>query len=157
MSNTNRTRTKQEMSKYCKICHDAGKPDYLTHNIREWNSNTRCQEIVCPYLKNLRCTNCGQKAHTSRYCKEPKQSVVMLPVRAVKPVKPVKVVQVSKVGTNMFELLNSCEEVGEKVSINVKNVGYTLDGECLGTVDDIVWGHGFRNSVVTRWGVNCGF
>ena len=61
------------MSKYCKICYDAGNSNYLTHNIREWNPMTKRKEIVCSYLNNLTCTNCGKKGHTVSYCTEKKK------------------------------------------------------------------------------------
>ena len=162
------------MSKFCKICYDAGKPDYLKHNIREWNQNKKCQEVVCPYLKNLTCSNCGEKGHTARYCKQVKNNlVIMVPVCAVKPVKPVKVVQlVKKVPKiiNMFELLKESGEESEQeseeeydeqeceekeITINTKKVEYTMDGECLGTVDDIIWGYGFKDTIHTSWAMNC--
>ena len=98
------------MSKFCKICYDAGKPDYFKHNIREWNQNKKCQEVVCPYLKNLTCSNCGEKGHTASYCKQVKKNpVVIAPVCAVKPVKVVQVVKKVPKIINMFELLKECE------------------------------------------------
>jgi hypothetical protein len=151
------------MSKFCKICYDAGKSDYLKHNIREWNQNRKCHEVVCPYLKNLTCSNCGEKAHTSRYCKQVKQiPVVMTPVCLVKPVKVVK--EVPKIITNMFDLLKECDENCEEVcgqeyekeiTIKTKKIEYTMDGECLGTVDDIIWGYGFKDTIYTSWAMNC--
>lgn len=146
------------MTTFCKICYDAGKSDYFQHNIREWNPKTNRYDIICSYLKNLTCSNCGGKAHTARYCKEVKnKSQNMIPVCAVKPIKPVKAVIVTKNTTNMFHVLNSFTEELEKETHNIKKLGYTADGECLGTLDDIIWGFGFKNSIPTRWGVNTDF
>jgi len=142
------------MSKYCKICYDAGKPDYLTHNIREWSEHKKCKVIVCNYLKNLECSNCGKKGHTSRYCNNSIPSArLLLPILAVTPVKSVKVLEIKKVKANMnlFDLFNNWE--------NYENtddtIGYTLDGECLGTVHDIVWGVGFKNNNSVKWAIEC--
>ena len=78
----------------------------------------------------------------------------MLPVRITRPVKPVKVLPVSN---NIFQLLSHYNDEDFKTNIEIKkNLEYTLDGECLGTVDDIVWGYGFKGSISTQWGIKCG-
>ena len=146
------------MSKFCKICYDAGESDYLKHNIREWNQNKKCQQVVCPYLKNLNCSNCREKGHTASYCKQVKKNlVVMAHVCAVKPVKVVQVVKEVLKIINMFEPLKECQEDcgEEEITINTKKVEYAMDGECLGTVDDIIWGYGFKDTIHTSWAMNC--
>ena len=47
------------------------------------------------------------------------------------------------------------QESGKEITINTKKVEYTMDGECLGTVDDIIWGYGFRDTIHTSWAMNC--
>ncbi len=49
---------------FCKVCFDASKSDYKTHNVRDSASN-----VVCPLLLNTKCRTCGYFGHTTKYCK----------------------------------------------------------------------------------------
>lgn len=49
---------------FCKVCFDASKSGYNTHNVRDYASN-----VVCPLLLNTKCNNCGYFGHTTKYCK----------------------------------------------------------------------------------------
>lgn len=56
------------MSKfYCKVCHDAGKPEseFRNHGVRDRNGN-----ITCPTLLNTKCRYCSKLGHTTKYCSE---------------------------------------------------------------------------------------
>lgn len=57
------------IKKYCKVCHDAGKSEseYQSHFIRE-NTNPN-SKVVCPTLLSLECRYCSKKGHTVKYCK----------------------------------------------------------------------------------------
>lgn len=54
--------------KYCKVCHDSGKPEsiYKSHFIRE--SRDPNSRIICPTLLSLECRYCFKKGHTVKYC-----------------------------------------------------------------------------------------
>ena len=54
-------------SKYCKVCCDAGKSDYRTHNVKE-NGVT-----VCPTLLSQSCGYCHGSGHTVKFCPELKR------------------------------------------------------------------------------------
>ena len=52
--------------KFCPVCRDAGR-EHQDHNLKMDG------EIVCEYLKNTKCRNCGEYGHTPKYCEEPKK------------------------------------------------------------------------------------
>jgi hypothetical protein len=54
--------------KYCKVCHDAGKPEseYTTHFVRA--SPEASSDVVCPTLLALTCRYCRKQGHTKKYC-----------------------------------------------------------------------------------------
>lgn len=55
---------------YCKVCHDAGKPekDYTNHMLKDRNGKT-----VCPTLLNTECRFCHKLGHTAKFCDAPKK------------------------------------------------------------------------------------
>jgi hypothetical protein len=57
------------VEKYCKVCHDAGKPEsvYRSHFVRASPEPTA--KVVCPTLLALECGFCGNCGHTPQYCK----------------------------------------------------------------------------------------
>jgi hypothetical protein len=67
-SKSNMSRRIQQESKYCKVCHDSGKPEniYKSHFIRE--SRVPNSRIVCPTLLSIECRYCFKKGHTIKYC-----------------------------------------------------------------------------------------
>jgi hypothetical protein len=69
VKNTNKSTTKPEVKKYCKVCHDAGKSEteYMSHFIRE--SSLPNSKVVCPTLLSLECRYCSKRGHTVKYCK----------------------------------------------------------------------------------------
>lgn len=138
---------------FCKICYDAGNDDHSSHNIKVYNFEKRCVEITCPYLKNITCTRCGKKEHTASYCKE--KIVNIQKVIDKKPSKPVIIKDTSsnKVNimfSNLFTVLCDDEDT-KSVEINIHDkVSYTLEGECLGKLSDIIWGKGIL-STTNSW------
>jgi hypothetical protein len=50
---------------YCKICHDAGKPEkeYTNHWVKDLNGKT-----ICPTLLNTQCRYCFKMGHTTKFC-----------------------------------------------------------------------------------------
>ena len=66
MSKTfNTTKTK---TPYCKVCHDAGRPEseYTSHYVKDQPGTDG--KVICPTLLNQACRICHQKGHTSTYC-----------------------------------------------------------------------------------------
>lgn len=58
-----------QMNKYCKVCHDAGKPEqeYTSHFVRERPDPH--SKVVCPTLLAQTCRYCSMTGHTIAYCK----------------------------------------------------------------------------------------
>ena len=142
---------------FCKICYDAGKPEYLTHNVKVYNIQLRCIEIICPYLKNITCTRCGKKQHTASYCKEEIiNKEVCKPIINKELCKPIinkdnSLNKVNLVFSNLFTLLYQDQECESFELYDGNKISYTLDGEYLGKLSDIVWGKGI-SLVRNSWG-----
>jgi hypothetical protein len=127
------------MSKlFCKVCFDASKSDYNTHNVKDSASN-----VVCPLLLNNKCNNCGYRGHTTKYCKFAVKQVVakayVRPVRAV----PVAIV---KMPVSAYACLvgldeDICQEVISPCAVE------ELDFE----KEEIIWGVGFKSMIGKRW------
>jgi hypothetical protein len=69
MSKTfNTTKTTNTKTPYCKVCHDAGRPEseYTSHYVKDQPGPDG--KVVCPTLLNQACRICQQTGHTSTYC-----------------------------------------------------------------------------------------
>jgi|LauGreSBDMM110SN_4_FD.fasta_scaffold01263_4 hypothetical protein len=55
---------------YCKVCHDAGKPesDYTSHHVRSLPDKQGNSKITCPTLLNTECRFCYDLGHTAKFC-----------------------------------------------------------------------------------------
>ena len=54
---------------FCKVCHDAGKPEnvYTSHFVKDKQGPDG--KVVCPYLLSLTCAYCKkQEGHTAKHC-----------------------------------------------------------------------------------------
>ena len=60
--------SKNAVKKYCKVCHDAGKPEsvYMSHYTRETPDPK--SKVVCPTLLSMECKYCFATGHTVKYC-----------------------------------------------------------------------------------------
>jgi hypothetical protein len=135
---------------FCKVCFDASKSDYKTHNVRDSASN-----VVCPLLLNTKCRVCGYFGHTTKYCKSAGKPVVatkayMRPV--VKVVVPVAVVVPVSVPLKRgaFACLEEdiCEDADEDESEVLSPAGVEeLDFD----KETIIWGVGFKSMIGKRW------
>jgi hypothetical protein len=137
---------------FCKVCFDASKSGYNTHNVRDYASN-----VVCPLLLNTKCNNCGYFGHTTKYCKiggvgsvkkAPimyTKSVKLVPVKLV-PVKlvPVKLVPavVEVASKNMFAGM-ICSDAEEEEDSDEEVMDFEND--------PIIWGIGLTSMVGKRW------
>ena len=65
--------TMSSLTKFCKVCQDAGKPEsvFRSHFIRE--SPEPNSKVVCPTLLSQNCNYCLKKGHTVKYCPVLKQ------------------------------------------------------------------------------------
>jgi hypothetical protein len=55
---------------YCKVCHDAGKPEseYTSHYVRSTPDRTGKSVITCPTLLSTECRYCHKTGHTTKFC-----------------------------------------------------------------------------------------
>ena len=53
---------------YCKVCHDAGRPEkeYTSHYVKDQPGPQG--KVICPTLLNQSCRICNKTGHTSSYC-----------------------------------------------------------------------------------------
>jgi len=67
-SRLSKPRTRINLTPFCKVCRDAGKPKsiYTSHYPRE--NPAPGSKVVCPLLLNQKCNYCHKKGHTIRYC-----------------------------------------------------------------------------------------
>ena len=65
---TTNTKTPNTKTPYCKVCHDAGRPEseYTSHYVKDQPGPDG--KVVCPTLLNQACRICQQTGHTSTYC-----------------------------------------------------------------------------------------
>jgi hypothetical protein len=55
---------------YCKVCHDAGKPEseYTSHYVRSTPDRNSKSVITCPTLLSTECRYCHKTGHTTKFC-----------------------------------------------------------------------------------------
>ena len=108
-NNTSRHGSSYDKSykKYCKVCHDAGKPEslYTNHFVRSVPGPKGF--VTCPTLLSYECRHCYEKGHTVKFCPKIKQETRTKPVfvNQETPVKKAK--QVERQETNVFLSLKS--------------------------------------------------
>jgi hypothetical protein len=133
---------------FCKVCFDASKSDYKTHNVRDSASN-----VVCPLLLNTKFRTCGYFGHTTKYCKLGSNTRSKAYVRpAVKvhvqvPVQvPVSVPVSVPLKRGAFACLEEdiCEDADELLSpAGVEEMDFDKE--------TIIWGVGFKSMIGKRW------
>ena len=149
---------------FCKVCFDASKSDYKTHNVKDSASN-----VVCPLLLNTTCYKCGYFGHTTKYCKSAGKPVagkaylrpavkVQEPVPVVVPIFVPVFVPLKR---GAFACLEEeiCEDVdeseGETLGREKTLSRETLSPACVEELDFdkeiIIWGVGFKSMIGKRW------
>jgi hypothetical protein len=142
---------------FCKVCFDASKSDYKTHNVRDSASN-----VVCPLLLNTKCHKCGYFGHTTKYCKSAAKPVaskayVRPAVKVLLQVQvPVSVpVSVPKKKMGAFACLEEdiCIEVGESEDEVLGRDSLSPSGveELDFDKEIIIWGVGLKSMIGKRW------
>jgi len=130
---------------FCKVCFDASKSDYKTHNVRDSASN-----VVCPLLLNTKCYKCGYFGHTTKYCKGAGKPIaskaylrpaVKVPVQVQVPVPVPK-----KLGAFACLEEEICADADESEMLSPAGVE-ELDFD----KEIIIWGVGFKSMIGKRW------
>lgn len=69
MNNTH-SRNAPVRKPYCKVCHDAGKPEseYTNHYVRSLPDRQGNTKVTCPTLLNTECRYCYDFGHTAKFC-----------------------------------------------------------------------------------------
>lgn len=125
--NTNNVKSEANKKPYCKVCHDAGKPEseYTSHWVKDLTGKTSC-----PTLLNTECRYCYKVGHTAKFCNvlaknnkekekaERRQSGAGLGSQAV-ATKPVPAVQ--KKQQNVFSGLCDSDSEEEVRPANIVN------------------------------------
>ena len=62
---------------YCKVCHDAGKPEkeYTSHYVRSLPDRNGKTIVTCPILLSTTCNHCGEIGHTTKFCHNRKNNI----------------------------------------------------------------------------------
>ena len=124
---------------FCKVCYDANKSGFDTHNIKDCYGS-----VICPYLLSITCFKCGQNGHTPRYCKgrviQQDNSILNCDDKKInnttkKNDNPKKVVH-----KNLFMCLLSDDD-----SDNEFDEYHYLNK------DNVIWGQGFRDMIGVKW------
>jgi hypothetical protein len=101
---------------YCKVCHDAGKPEseYANHWVKDLNGKT-----TCPTLLNTECRYCFKRGHTAKFCSALAKNNIQNKNNLVKNNKPT--IQnkpiIQKKPTNGFAVL--CNDDDEEEITNI--------------------------------------
>jgi len=135
---------------FCKVCFDASKSDYKTHNVKDSASN-----VVCPLLLNTKCRACGYFGHTTKYCKSAGKPVVATKayVRpAVKVVEPVVVPFSVPVSVPKKKGAFACLEEDICIDADEDELHSPCEVEELDfDKETIIWGVGFKSMIGKRW------
>jgi len=64
------TNNKSIKKPFCKVCHDAGKPEseYTSHYVRSLPDRNGNTMVTCPTLLCTECRYCGNYGHTAKFC-----------------------------------------------------------------------------------------
>jgi len=101
---------------YCKVCHDAGKPEseYANHWVKDLNGKT-----TCPTLLNTECRYCFKRGHTAKFCTKNNNKTTIQNKHLIHQNKPLtqnKPITHNK-STNGFAVL--CNDDDEEEIINI--------------------------------------
>ena len=118
---------------FCKVCFDASKSDYKTHNVKDSASN-----VVCPLLLNTKCRKCGFFGHTTKYCKFADK-----PVAQKAYVRPACVVKVPLSAYACLVGLDTEDICQESSPSGVEELDFDKE--------EIIWGVGLKSMIGKRW------
>ncbi len=135
---------------FCKVCFDASKSDYKTHNVKDSASN-----VVCPLLLNTKCRTCGYFGHTTKYCKlgsNTRSKAYVRPAVKVHVQVPVSVPVSVPLKRGAFACLDEeiCEDACDD-NVSPTGVEACVAEELDFDKETIIWGVGLKSMIGKRW------
>lgn len=128
---------------YCKVCHDAGKPEseYTNHWVKSLPDRTGKTTVTCPTLLSNECRYCYKVGHTAKFCpvieknKKDQEKADMQVVRQVEGAKKVKIDK-SKPAKRGFAALqeDSSDSEVENIKVSVLPTIVVEEFPALGAV-----------------------
>ena len=123
---------------FCKMCFDANRIGFDQHCIRNGAG-----EVVCPYLLSISCLACGEKGHTTKYCKNTNKA-------SNKASKKVGEKKEFIMDSDGFQMVGKNKGGRSAVVSLVEEEDWSLGFE----LSDIVWGVGMLGK--QSWADACG-
>ena len=142
-SNTRTNNNQINKKPFCKVCHDAGKPEsvYTNHFVRSAPGTNG--KVVCPTLLSLECRYCYQSGHTVKFCPVLKEKNNyqdrMQDSRARSVVQPRPTQRQKEIkSTNAYDALNvSDEESDEETKVSaIMNEQFPVLGGAKSSVQE---------------------
>ena len=102
--------TKINKKPYCKVCHDAGKPEsvYTSHFVKSLPNQNNATTITCPTLNAITCRTCYKLGHTTKFCPVNQKSAKF--GKATESVVIKKIEIVDRKVTNVFDMLSDHDD-----------------------------------------------
>jgi hypothetical protein len=128
---------------YCKVCHDAGKPEseYTNHWVKSLPDRTGKTTVTCPTLLSNECRYCYKAGHTAKFCpvieknKKDQEKADRLAVRQVEEAKKAKIEKSKQVKRGFAALQeDSSESEVENIKVSVLPTIVVEEFPALGAV-----------------------
>jgi len=108
---------------FCKVCHDAGKPEseYTSHYVKSLpDKRTGICNVICPTLLNTECRFCYEYGHTTKFCpvlanKEKSEKKIAREEERRNREKPIQQITPKNTGGGFSALLDLDSDDEEKV------------------------------------------
>jgi hypothetical protein len=99
---------------YCKVCHDAGKPEsvYTSHFVKSLPNQNNGTTITCPTLNAITCRTCYKLGHTTKFCPVNQKSAKY--GKATESVVIKKIEIVDRKVTNVFDVLSDDDDTDDE-------------------------------------------
>lgn len=126
MSRVQSTKSVASKKPYCKVCHDAGKPEseYTNHWVRSLPDRSGKTTVTCPTLLSTECRYCFKMGHTAKFCptieknkKDKERMERKAQFEAVKPSAKVESKKPASVFAALAEDSDSDNEVTKPVAV----------------------------------------
>lgn len=107
---------------YCKVCHDAGKPEseYTSHYVRSRPDRTGKTTVTCPTLLATECRYCYKLGHTTKFCPviEANKKFDAKAARQSQPVAEKKAIKIPTVKASFAVLAEDSDDEVEVVKVS---------------------------------------
>jgi hypothetical protein len=122
---------------FCKVCHDAGKPEseYTSHYVKSLpDKRTGICNVICPTLLNTECRFCYEYGHTTKFCpvlanKEKSKKKIAREEERRNREKPIQQITPKNTGGGFSALLDLDSDDEEKVITPKKIEDFPALGE----------------------------